>query len=165
MPIVPEVPGSRLESQLQTRLQEVRKKFDPDKYDDVIESECLAIIFGYALLIQHQKSATYKNSWIKRGWGGVFYNIGRKFDRIESFFKDTKRLLKFEQETEPSLHEEPVLDTIIDLMNYSGLASQHIMVTKPKIFDNWLERNGIKLEKKNNIKAYDANDVPLPLQK
>lgn len=128
------------------KMHELRKTFKADSYDSKIESESLKIIFEYSLMIQKQKSATYKNSWIKRGWGGVFHNIARKFDRIESFFKDTRRLLKFEEETKPSLHEEPVLDTIIDLMNYCGLAAQHIMVTKPEIFENWLERNGIKEE-------------------
>lgn len=127
------------------RLENVRIKHSNNGglYDPLIENECLAILFEYGLMIQRQKSSTYRDSWIKRGWGGAFHNIGRKFDRIETFFKDTKRLLKFEEETEPSLHEEPVLDTIIDLMNYSGLASQRIMMTKPKIFNDWLKRNGI----------------------
>jgi hypothetical protein len=130
---------------LYERLIDLREKISKQqgKYDADLESQCVALIFAYGTMIQYQKSATYKDSWIKRGWGGAFHNIGRKFDRIETFFKDTKRLLKFEEETKPSLHEEPVLDTIIDLMNYSGLASQRIMITKPEIFDHWLERNGM----------------------
>lgn len=80
------------------------------------------------LSLQYSKEGTYGDSWAKRGELGIFFNIGRKFDRLENIILNGARDEVGESE----------IDTIADMANYALLWLTHIMREHPDRYNAWL---------------------------
>lgn len=119
----------------------LRKDYN-GKYDRDLEIQAIDIMCDILKLIHETKSATYKDSWKKRGWiVSIFGNIARKFDRLEKIFLDTNLFLRFVEKPDIKDMEESVTDTIADGGVYHLLALTELLITKPALFDDWLNRS------------------------
>lgn len=103
-----------------------------------LEIRAMRLIFELSLIVHASKSKTYGPSWKKRGWGSVWANMCRKWDRLESIFSDPMSLVKYVVRPDKSSKEEAVIDTIGDLGNYSFLAVTELLFTQHEMFDRWL---------------------------
>lgn len=91
----------------------------------------LVYVFMVLSNVQYKKEGTYGNSWEKRGELEVFFNVARKFDRLENI------MLKGATDEVGESHA----DTVADLANYGLLWMTYILREKPELFFNWLENN------------------------
>lgn len=80
------------------------------------------------LHMQYRKEGTYGDSWAKRGEIGVFFNISRKFDRLEHIVLNGARDEVGESD----------IDTVADLANYALLWLTYIARERPDQFKDWL---------------------------
>lgn len=80
------------------------------------------------LKLQYHKEGAYGDSWAKRGELEVFFNISRKFDRLENIMLNG------------ALDEvdESYVDTVADLANYGLLWLTFIAREKPELFIAWV---------------------------
>lgn len=79
---------------------------EPKQLNNSLFSEILAILST----LHYKKTLVYKDSWKKHGEVlGVFANISRKYDRIESLLVDKVR----------ATNDESIVDTIADLAVYA----------------------------------------------
>lgn len=125
-------------------LEDIRRGYDANRYNPNNEATLLFIITSLARDLHALKSSTYKNSWKKRGWAvSIFGNISRKFDRLDNIFTDIDNLHKFVEQQSPD-SQEGVLDTFVDLGVYCFLAATEIAVTKPRLFEHWLNTSGLR---------------------
>ena len=87
-------------------------------------------LIPHCLKLQNDKEATYGSSWCKRGEQEIFFNISRKFDRIE------KMLLG-------SSHDkvgEPMIETVADLAIYGLLWVTFIKAHRPDEYQAWVDK-------------------------
>lgn len=99
------------------------------------------------LQLQNSKSLMYGRSYCKHGHLSVFFNLERKWDRIQNIME---RVMK---EGEDSLFEkdksstatETFMDTVIDLGLYSLMWAGYIKERHPEVYQKFLEIN--KLDK------------------
>lgn len=88
----------------------------------------LHVAIAPLLKLQYHKEGAYGDSWAKRGELEVFFNISRKFDRLENIMLNG------------ALDEvdESYVDTVADLANYGLLWLTFIAREKPELFTNWV---------------------------
>lgn len=80
------------------------------------------------------RNVQYQDSWKKRGHLGVFFNLARKFDRIEVFslLVRTKGEIEALKQIGPSL-----LDSLADLVNYGVLWLAYFREEEPELYTRW----------------------------
>lgn len=81
--------------------------------------------------LQYNKEGAYLNSWERREEIGVFFNLSRKFDRVENM------MLKGAKDEVG----EDKIDTVGDLANYGLLWLTYIMREHPDNFMSWVEHS------------------------
>jgi len=87
-------------------------------------------IIPHCLKLQNDKEATYGSSWCKRGEQEIFFNISRKFDRVE------KMLLGSSSDKVG----EPMIETIGDMAIYSLLWVTYIKTHRPTEYKAWVDK-------------------------
>ena len=103
-----------------------------DKTKPIREDNLLfCITFPYLAKIQYKKEATYGSSWCKRGEMDVFFNLARKFDRLENM------MLKGAKDEVG----EDKIDTVADLTNYGLLWMTYLLRNNSKAFQDWTNKN------------------------
>ena len=88
----------------------------------------MTVVFVYLSEIQYKKEGTYGRSFCKRGEMDIFFNMARKFDRLENMMLHDKKDEVGEGKT----------DTVGDEANYGMLWMTYILREKPELFKNWL---------------------------
>jgi len=91
----------------------------------------MTTVFVYLSEIQYKKEGTYGRSFCKRGEMDIFFNMARKFDRLENMMLHDKKDEVGEGKT----------DTVGDEANYGMLWMTYILREKPELFKNWLKNN------------------------
>lgn len=91
--------------------------------------------------LQKMKSVHYKDSWRKRGEIGVFMNIARKFDRLQSMVEHAARGFDLDETALPKDEalEETLADLAIYCVKYMALRKEKF----PKKYLEWKRRNAI----------------------
>lgn len=82
------------------------------------------LLFG---LIHAEKEKTYKRSFARRGIIGVFMNLARKWDRIETFVKADECGVE-------------MIDALADMAVYAVKWLDIIRTLYPELFALWVER-------------------------
>lgn len=96
------------------------------------EDNLLAFVAFHLLLkVQYKKEGTYGRSWCRRGELDVFFNLARKFDRLENI------ILKGAKDEVG----EATIDTVGDLTNYGVLWMTYFIRNYPTEFHKWAESN------------------------
>lgn len=99
-------------------------------------------IIPYLLKLQNQKESFYGNSWRQYGDMSAFFNLARKWNRIETIMQTA-----MQQGTEHLFDEssqlatETILDTIADLALYGLMWSADIAQRYPNLWERFLEMN------------------------
>lgn len=88
--------------------------------------ETLGVIFGTLIRLYAFKNPLYGSSWCKRGTVSTFENVARKYDRMEN--------LVVEQ------HQDPGMDDMMDLTNYSGMQTAYQAEHRPEAYHAWRRR-------------------------
>lgn len=101
-------------------------------YVENVQRDHVLMVFAFYALskLQYKKEQTYGNSWEKRGEMGVFFNVARKFDRVESMTL---------YEAKDAVGESK-MDTIGDLAVYSLLWLTYSLRKDPEEFYSWLSQ-------------------------
>jgi hypothetical protein len=95
------------------------------KMSNVVMSYTFEAVFGLLSQLHHKKTLVYKDSWKKHGeLLGVFSNITRKYDRIETVFVGEIA----------STADESLLDTVSDLAVYAAKYLTYLAEHYPDIF-------------------------------
>jgi hypothetical protein len=81
--------------------------------------------------LQYSKEGSYGRSWCKRGEQDIFFNMARKFDRLENMTLHSK---------DDEVGESKV-DTVGDEANYGMLWVTYILRNNPADFVKWLQGN------------------------
>ena len=122
------------------------------KYKDTLKGEeelfedNLAVqeILPHLLLLQNRKEKFYGESWRKYDDIGAFFNIARKWDRIDTIMKNAmEHGVQVLFNGSSDLSTETVLDTIIDLSLYGLMWSSYIASRYPELWDRFLKLNGL----------------------
>ncbi len=88
-------------------------------------------IFAQLSILHYKKSLVYKDSWKKHGEVlGVFSNITRKYDRIETVFTEGVK----------ATSDESLLDTIADLAVYATKYLTYLAEHYESIFQEFIEQ-------------------------
>lgn len=82
----------------------------------------MTAVFVVLSQLQYSKEGTYGRSWCKRGEMDVFFNLARKFDRLENMMLN-------EAKDEVG---EPLIDTVGDEANYGLLWMTLFLRKHPK---------------------------------
>lgn len=106
-------------------------------YDREQEKDFFRQVCGQLQHIHDAKSATYRDSWKKRGeLVSVFGNVARKFDRINNIASDPETWMKaISGDT-----NEMVEETILDMSVYCILWCVFMMENRPGNFHRALEK-------------------------
>lgn len=91
----------------------------------------LTVVFLSLSGVQYSKEGTYGDSWRKRGELEVFFNLARKFDRLENIVLNGSK----------DEVGEPYVDTVGDSANYGLLWMTLILRQDPDLFLSWVESN------------------------
>lgn len=81
--------------------------------------------------LQYSKEGTYGRSWSKRGELDVFFNLARKFDRLENMMINGAK----------DEVGEARIDTVGDTANYGLLWVTYFLRNNPKEFMEWIKNN------------------------
>lgn len=96
------------------------------------------------LKLQNEKERVYGRSWCKHGDLSAFFNLERKWDRIQNIME---RAMKEGTDTlfsaESGTPTETILDTIIDLGCYSIMWAGYIKERYPELFEQFKAQNGL----------------------
>lgn len=122
---LPDADIARAEAMIQPTLDALGGA--PVRYDNAM----LHLVTGQVLQMHHAKEGTYGNSWCRRGELGIFFNIARKFDRLEN-------MVVHDRADEVG---ESRIDTIADLATYSLLWLTLIMREHPEAYRTWQDSN------------------------
>lgn len=88
-------------------------------------------VFMFLAQVQYSKEGTYGDSWARRKEIGVFMNLARKFDRLESMMIDGAK----------DEVGESKIDTVGDTANYGLLWMTYFVRNSPKEFAQWAKEN------------------------
>lgn len=91
----------------------------------------MTVAFVVLSKLQYSKEGTYGRSWCKRGQQDVFFNLARKFDRLENII-----LNNAQDEV-----GESTVDTVGDLANYGMLWMTYYMRNDYSAFAEWINKN------------------------
>ena len=115
-------------------------------YDREEEIKSFSIICEQLQNIHKIKSATYGDSWKKRGeLTSVFGNVARKFDRIENIANDFSTFIKTLQGDTNEMLEETVLDMAV----YCVLWCVFMLEERPENFNKALAKASGAEERKD----------------
>lgn len=96
------------------------------------------------LKLQNEKERVYGRSWCKHGDLSAFFNLERKWDRIQNIME---RVMKEGVDTlfssDSGTPTETILDTIIDLGCYSIMWAAYIKERHPELFEQFKKQNGL----------------------
>jgi len=114
---------------------------------DPVDLRFMAFAEKVNKLILEQKSPVYKDSWRKRGFVGIYHNLGRKWDRIENICEDEK--LSGGRELNVELlptGDESIVETIADLFAYCGKTMAYFEY-EPRyreMLNQWMKKHGLE---------------------
>lgn len=110
--------------------------------DNKEEVTSFAVVVEHLKDIHKAKSASYGDSWRKRGeLVSVFGNVARKFDRLENYASDLDKWQKALKGEE----SETLADTVMDLAVYAILWCVHIEQTRNQQFkDAYYKATGVR---------------------
>lgn len=91
----------------------------------------MTAVFVVLSQLQYSKEGTYGRSWCKRGELDVFFNLARKFDRLENMMINGSK----------DEVGEPMIDTVGDEANYGLLWMTLFLRKHPKVFLDWIKNN------------------------
>lgn len=96
------------------------------------------------LKLQNEKERVYGRSWCKHGDLSAFFNLERKWDRIQNIME---KAMKEGTDTlfsaESGTPTETILDTIIDLGCYSIMWAGFIKERHPELFEQFKRQNNL----------------------
>lgn len=97
------------------------------------------------LTLQNQKESQYGSSWKKYQDTSAFFNLARKYDRIENIMKNVmKNGLDSMFSDDNCIPGETILDTLVDLGNYSLLWTAYIAERYPDVWNKFLSQNQLE---------------------
>lgn len=97
------------------------------------------------LRLQNEKSLIYGRSWCKHGELSAFFNLERKWDRIQNIMEHAMvEGTDYVHSDKASTPTETFTDTIADLANYSLMWVGYIKEKYPEEWQSFVEAN--KLE-------------------
>lgn len=83
-----------------------------------------------------EKETSYKGSWAKRGWHGVFFNVVRPWDRIaNTFLREDGVMLK------PNVTQRYLFDALMDVALYCLKMAAVLVDMDRSLYTNWAEEN------------------------
>ena len=88
--------------------------------------------------LQNQKALAYGRSYAKHGEFSIFFNLDRKYDRIENYMKSKMNSKSIDKFAIPS---ETITDTILDMGVYSLMWAGYNFEKNPELFDSWKKNN------------------------
>ena len=96
------------------------------------------------LELQNQKSLIYGRSYCKHGDTSIFFNVERKWDRVENIFsKALQTGVSKLYSKDSATPTETFVDTVVDLANYSILWASYIRTEHPEEWEKFLESNNL----------------------
>jgi hypothetical protein len=90
------------------------------------------------LWLQRVKDAGYGRSWAKRGEMGVFHNVMRKKDRMDTLEKLAQAIMSGHASVGRSTRVAFVA-TLIDMANYCMMWASYVAKVRPEDFVAWLQ--------------------------
>lgn len=107
-------------------------------------------ILPNVLVLQNTKESAYGRSYCKHGDMSIFFNLERKWDRIQNIMEGvmksgTDTLYDSSVSGTPT---ETILDTLVDLGIYSLLWVGYMAETHPELWENFKNQNQIELRRK-----------------
>jgi hypothetical protein len=96
-----------------------------------VDNMLLVPVFLVLSSLQYSKEGTYGRSWCKRGEMDIFFNLARKFDRLENMMINGAK----------DEVGEGKIDTVGDNANYGLLWMTHFLREKPEEFTKWVNDN------------------------
>ena len=109
------------------------------------DTENLLEIIPALLRLQNDKGHQYGRSYCKMGDTSIYFNVARKYDRIENIIRRA-----LDNGVEKTLHggdsstaTETFLDTVSDLAVYSLMWAGYIRETHPDEWKRFLASNGL----------------------
>lgn len=137
--------SAKKSEELEIKKSELLKGFSDylkSQSDLCVDNVNLMEIFPKLLKLQNEKGRVYGRSYAKHGDLSIFFNLERKWDRIQNIME---RVMK---EGVDSLHSESsstptetFLDTVIDLGMYSLMWAGYIRETHPEEFEKFMRSN------------------------
>lgn len=129
------------------------------KYKEVLSGETefhednckIQEILPYLVLLQNQKESFYGNSWRKYGDVSAFFNLARKFDRIDTIMRQAMQQgvdTMFEEDSQ--LSTETIFDTIADLALYGLMWSADIAKRYPELWEKFLKANELQCKSESD---------------
>lgn len=97
------------------------------------------------LALQNSKEGVYGRSYCKHGDMSIFFNLERKWDRIQNIMD---KVMKSGTDTlydtsKSGTSTETILDTLVDLGVYSLLWVGYMAETHPELWENFKKQNKI----------------------
>lgn len=137
--------SSKKSEELETLKSKLLKGFSDyleSQSDLCVDNVNLMDIFPKLLKLQNEKGRVYGRSYAKHGDLSIFFNLERKWDRIQNIMeramKDGVNSLFSESSSTPT---ETFLDTIVDLGMYSLMWAGYIRETHPEEFEKFVSSN------------------------
>lgn len=94
------------------------------------------------LKLQNDKSLIYGRSWCKHGELSCFFNLERKWDRIQNIMEHAmEEGIGYIHGDEASTPTETFTDTIVDLASYSLLWMSYIYENYPEEWEKFIKAN------------------------
>lgn len=118
------IPRKYIYEDLRDMLGDVNEDED---IDDCHETR-VRILMERANLLHIEKEKIYNRSFARRGLVGIFMNIARKFDNVETFV------------TKEEYRDFHLIDALFDIAIYSFKLIDVIRKIYPEVYDEWLKR-------------------------
>lgn len=104
----------------------------------------IMLMLPVILELQNQKSLIYGRSYCKHGDTSIFFNVERKWDRVENIFsKALQTGVSKLYSKDSATPTETFVDTVVDLANYSILWASYIRTEHPEEWEKFLESNNL----------------------
>lgn len=116
-----------------------------DSQNELSEDNINIMLMLPAILeLQNQKSLIYGRSYCKHGDTSIFFNVERKWDRVENIFsKALQTGVSKLYSKDSATPTETFVDTVVDLANYSILWASYIRTEHPEEWEKFLESNNL----------------------
>ena len=113
-----------------------------DSQNELSEDNINIMLMLPAILeLQNQKSLIYGRSYCKHGDTSIFFNVERKWDRVENIFsKALQTGVSKLYSKDSATPTETFVDTVVDLANYSILWASYIRTEE---WEKFLESNNL----------------------
>ena len=116
------------------------------------DTKNLKEIIPSIIQLQDDKSKLYGRSWCKYGEVSAFFNLARKYDRLENIMKKAlNEGTAILHSKESSTANETFLDTVVDTAVYSLLWVGYIKENYPEEWKIFLKNNNLILEEKTHL--------------